>query len=413
MTSRGKTLTSGDETPASGSSTPYSVARLHSPLTDFHLLKRKRGKVEVIQFGAPGDCRFNMIMRLLLLNITAVERKRDELCEERDSLKELLIKEKDKARTRDEEMLDLHAQLESSDKVAAKDLQISELSDLADEWYTDRWSCGQLELLRLFRDCKLEKNGLKAKIMEVVEYLDEVEAADFATPDDKEEQPERALEHLEDRVRHRNEPPSQDMEVEGAEAEEKKRRKSTAATIDSFNPEVGIGKDRHRYDVINLLMSESSIVEDFLLHFVAHYHLKEWEDGPLLILEDEYRANGRGGKTPSDVVEELEKGPDDVNIDDDTFNSIHNTMAIKESSSVLGSVIEKAYARLSCAISEDMMEKHSRLSDELQRTTTINTMERHKVARMMMKDDALVSYFFSIPDDERGEWAIAFLAGDI
>lgn len=91
-------------------------------------------------------------------------------------------------RNRDEEMLDLHAQLESSNKkVTVKDLRIIELSDLANEWYTDGWSRGQLELLQLFRDCKSEKNGLKAKIMEVVEYLDEVEAADFATLDDKEE----------------------------------------------------------------------------------------------------------------------------------------------------------------------------------------------------------------------------------
>jgi len=32
---------------------------------------------------------------------------------------------------------------------------------------------------------------------------------------------------------------------------------------------------------------------------------------------------------------------------------------------------------------------------------------------MMVKDDALVSYFFSIPDDEKDEWARALLAGDI
>ncbi|EXB23120.1 hypothetical protein L484_016133 [Morus notabilis] len=70
-----------------------------------------------------------------------VEGELEELRKSRDSLKELLIKVKDKARTRDEEMLDLRAQLESSDeKVAAKDLQIRELSDLVDEWYTNGWA---------------------------------------------------------------------------------------------------------------------------------------------------------------------------------------------------------------------------------------------------------------------------------
>jgi len=31
----------------------------------------------------------------------------------------------------------------------------------------------------------------------------------------------------------------------------------------------------------------------------------------------------------------------------------------------------------------------------------------------MIKDDSLVSYFLSIPDNEKDEWARALLAGDI
>lgn len=156
---------------------------------------------------------------------------------------------------------------------------------------------------------------------------------------------------------------------------------------------------------------------------------------------DKDRATGRGSETAADVVEKIEKERgDDINIADDCINSIHNMMgvdetqsmsfsqtsaipqsqgsskkkrkstnnteayeAIKESFSLLAGVIEKASERLSRAIGKYMMEKHSRIRDELQRTTTINTMEHHKVAHMMIKDDALVSYFFSIPDDERDE----------
>ncbi|EXB53670.1 hypothetical protein L484_013305 [Morus notabilis] len=71
--------------------------------------------------------------------------------------------------------------------------------------------------------------------------------------------------------------------------------------------------------------------------------------------------------------------------------------------------VNKVSEHLSRAIGEDMTEKHSRIRDELQRTTTINAMERHKVAQTMIKDDALVSYVFSIPDDEKDEWAKACL----
>ena len=167
------------------------------------------------------------------------------------------------------------------------------------------------------------------------------------------------------------------------------------------------------------------------------------------------RATGMGAEAAADVIKELEKeAADDINIDEDFVNDIHNSTfvdeaqsmsfsqasaipptqaqsqrlskrkrkttkdseayeAIERSSALLAGVIEKASERLSRAIGEDMTEKHSRIRDELQRSTTITALERHKVARMMIKDDALVSYFFSIPDDEKDEWARALLAGDI
>ena len=87
--------------------------------------------------------------------------------------------------------------------------------------------------------------------------------------------------------------------------------------------------------------------------------------------------------------------------------------ALKESSYVIANVIEKASVRLSKAIGEDINEKHMQLGKELERTTTLTTMERHKVARMIMQDNAMVSYFFSVPDDGRDEWVRALLNGTI
>lgn len=167
------------------------------------------------------------------------------------------------------------------------------------------------------------------------------------------------------------------------------------------------------------------------------------------------RATGRNAETAADVVEDLDKGEDDIHHDDEAFNSVENMVggdeaqsmyfsqasavpqtqshsqgsskkkrkntgnsgdayeALKESSNLIAGVIEKASEHLSRAIGEDIMEKHSQLRAELERTTTISTIERHKAARLIMKDDATVCYFFSVPDQERDEWVKALLAGEL
>ena len=43
-----------------------------------------------------------------------------------------------------------------------------------------------------------------------------------------------------------------------------------------------------------------------------------------------------------------------------------------------------------------MNEKYMQLGKELERTITLTTIERHKVTRMIMQDNAIVSYFFLV-----------------
>lgn len=57
---------------------------------------------------------------------------------EHDTLKELLIKEADNAKTYDEEMKDLWARLDSTEKkITMKDSRIQEMTEYGDECYTD------------------------------------------------------------------------------------------------------------------------------------------------------------------------------------------------------------------------------------------------------------------------------------
>ncbi|KAM6580408.1 uncharacterized protein LOC115724580 [Cannabis sativa] len=87
--------------------------------------------------------------------------------------------------------------------------------------------------------------------------------------------------------------------------------------------------------------------------------------------------------------------------------------ALTQPACILAEVIEKASIRFSKAIGEDLNEKHMQLEKELERTTTVTTAQRHKVARMIMQDNALVSYFFSVPDDEKDEWARLLIDGSL
>ena len=78
--------------------------------------------------------------------------------------------------------------------------------------------------------------------------------------------------------------------------------------------------------------------------------------------------------------------------------------ALKKLSYVIAGVIKKVSIGLSKAIGENMNEKHMQLEKELERrTTTLTIIERRKIPRMIMRDNAMVSYFFSVPDNSRDE----------
>ncbi|KAF4379639.1 hypothetical protein F8388_023656 [Cannabis sativa] len=82
---------------------------------------------------------------------------------------------------------------------------------------------------------------------------------------------------------------------------------------------------------------------------------------------------------------------------------------LRSSLQVLGSLIGGSIVR----VQDIMNEKHMQLGKELERITTLTTTQRHKVALMIMQDNALISYFFSVPDDEKDEWARLLIDGSL
>ncbi|KAK0585233.1 hypothetical protein LWI29_025150 [Acer saccharum] len=128
-------------------------------------------------------------------------------------------------------------------------------------------------------------------------------------------------------------------------------------------------------------------------------------------------ATGQHAETQTDVEEQLQNEGGDYNGDDNAssknVNNANLAEALTESIATLAAVIEKSSARLSKAIVEDLNEKHMQLGEELSRTTTLTIMERHKVFRLIVQDNALVSYFLSLPVELKDDWAKGILAGTI
>ncbi|KAL5565271.1 hypothetical protein UlMin_028435, partial [Ulmus minor] len=179
-----------------------------------------------------------------------------------------------------------------------------------------------------------------------------------------------------------------------------------------------------------------------------------YEDLSMIFSKD--RATGQHAETPIDVEEQLQNKGEDYPGEDVDFNSSDNMKnvsdnnvddqfvsptpkrsqsqsncsskhkkqkkckstgdladTIKESTLALAAVIEKSFSCLSKAMVEDMNEKHMKLGKELSKTTTLSIMECHKIFKLIVQDNAMVSYFFSLPDELKDDWVIGMLAGTI
>ncbi|KAL5564342.1 hypothetical protein UlMin_027506 [Ulmus minor] len=213
----------------------------------------------------------------------------------------------------------------------------------------------------------------------------------------------------------------------------------------------GFGWDSERKTVT----AEKHVCDAYLQ--AAPFKIKSfpyYEDFSMIFSKD--RATGQHAETPVDVEEQLQNKGEDYPGEDADFNSSDNMKnvsdnnvddqfvsptpkwsqsqsdcsskykkqnkckstgdladTIKESTLALAAVIEKSSACLSKAMVEDMNEKHMKLGKELSKTTTLSIMECHKFFKLIVQDNAMVSYFFSLPDELKDDWVTGMLAGTI
>ncbi|KAF4350561.1 hypothetical protein F8388_007129 [Cannabis sativa] len=205
----------------------------------------------------------------------------------------------------------------------------------------------------------------------------------------------------------------------------------------------GFGWDSNRKTVT----AEKSVWEAYLQRYVKVIRKQPIQDqvipwyDSLCAVFGKDRTTGKYAETISYVVEELEAEKKNTTLGGDDFSSANNldevesmsvsntTRGAQSHTQLDGSSKKKRKAAnheelsmhlhnqlvltQSKAIGEDLNEKHMQLGKELEMTTTLTTAQRHKVARMIMQDNALVSYFFSVPDDENDEWARLLFDGSL
>ncbi|KAK2648459.1 hypothetical protein Ddye_015948 [Dipteronia dyeriana] len=114
------------------------------------------------------------------------------------------------------------------------------------------------------------------------------------------------------------------------------------------------------------IYSESYEAAPFKLNSFPYY-----DDLSMFFGKD--RATGQHAETPADVEEQIQNEGRDNSLDDNASSeNVDNA---------------------------NLNEKHMQLGNELSRTTTLAIMERHKVFRLIVQDNDLVSYFFSLHDE--------------
>ncbi|KAI8524256.1 hypothetical protein RHMOL_Rhmol13G0136300 [Rhododendron molle] len=88
--------------------------------------------------------------------------------------------------------------------------------------------------------------------------------------------------------------------------------------------------------------------------------------------------------------------------------------AFREAATIIGSKIEEATNKFSQALGVDLaIAKRDKVNDELRKLSNLSMVQRHRALLAIAPDHATTACFFTLKDDEKEDFVMALLRGDL
>ncbi|KAI8555151.1 hypothetical protein RHMOL_Rhmol05G0152200 [Rhododendron molle] len=89
--------------------------------------------------------------------------------------------------------------------------------------------------------------------------------------------------------------------------------------------------------------------------------------------------------------------------------------AFREAATIIGSKIEEATNKFSQALGVDLAiaKKRDKVNDELRKLSNLSMVQRHRALLAIARDHATTACFFTLKDDEKEDFVMALLRGDL
>ncbi|KAI8559875.1 hypothetical protein RHMOL_Rhmol04G0209500 [Rhododendron molle] len=193
----------------------------------------------------------------------------------------------------------------------------------------------------------------------------------------------------------------------------------------------------------NMVVAEKHIWDDYVK---SHKDAANWRNRSfphfdmLLTVFGKDRATGKNAVTAEDVleeesrnegscdtenlgigIEEMEHFLSSTNGEETNSNgkkrkrSDDSLDAFCEAATIIGSKIEEATNKFSQALGVDLAiaKKRDKVNDELQKHSNPSMIQRHRALLAIARDHATTACFFTLKDDEKEDFVMALLRGDL
>ncbi|KAI8563289.1 hypothetical protein RHMOL_Rhmol03G0101600 [Rhododendron molle] len=191
----------------------------------------------------------------------------------------------------------------------------------------------------------------------------------------------------------------------------------------------------------NMVVAEKHIWDDYVK---SHKDAANWRNRSfphfdmLLTVFGKDRATGKNAVTAEDVLEEESRNEGSCDTENlgigieemEHFVSSTNGEesngkkrkrsddsldAFREAATIIGSKIEEATNKFSQALGVDLAiaKKRDKVNDELRKLSNLSMIQRHRVLLAIARDHATTACFFTLKDDEKEDFVMALLRGDL